>query len=204
MLILVGCEESQAICKAFRERGHEAYSCDIQECSGGHPEWHFKMSVFEALKLKKWDLFICHPPCTNLTYAGQWQMKDPKKVRARRKAIKFFWKCWTADVPMVCLENPRGIMTKWRRETQEIQPFQFGDPARKRTQLWLRGLPPLMYGPINPAGIMPEKWYIRKSGSKKGQRIGLYFMGQCRGKNRGKKRSKTFPGIARAMAEQWG
>jgi hypothetical protein len=142
MLVLVGCEESQTVCKAFRKLGHEAYSCDIQECSGGHPEWHFNMSVFDALNLKKWDLFICHPPCTRLTYAGEWQMKDPKKAQEREEAKEFFLKLWNVDIPMIALENPRGVMSKIIRETQEIQPYLFGDPARKRTQLWLKGLPP--------------------------------------------------------------
>lgn len=203
MRVLVACEESQTVCKAFRERGHEAYSCDIQECSGGHPEWHIQDDVLSHLN-DGWDIMIAFPPCTYLSYCGErWFQVDPTRQAKRDAAIAFFKSIYNAPIEKIAIENPRGVMSKWKREGQEIQPFYFGDPYRKRTLLWLKNLPPLMYGAVNPKGIVPEKYLIRKGPFRTGGRRGIYFVDKQTGKERAKLRSKTFPGIARAMATQW-
>lgn len=216
MKVLIACEESQTVCKAFRELGHEAYSCDIQECSGGHPEWHIVADVLSVLNggwfttqagtrvyIERWDLMVAHPPCTYLSYAGNGAMKtDPTRRQKQLDALDFFIKLYNAPIPMKCLENPRGVISKeFKRESQVIEPFMFGDAARKRTLLWLVNLPPLLYTAINPRGMVPDFYYIRKSGSKKGGKQGRYFMTANKS---AKARSKTFQGIAQAMADQWG
>lgn len=188
MNILIGCEESQEICKAFRDRGHDAFSNDIQDCSGGHPEWHLKMDVFEALHIAPWDLFIAHPPCKYLAWSGERWMKDnPKRWLLRADAFEFFKALYYAHVPMVCIENSLSYFLErtWQKPDQKVHPFHFGDPYRKTTCFWLRGLKPLIPTDITfkrePAvhNMWPSKY-------------------------RDKLRSKTYPGIAKAMAEQWG
>jgi hypothetical protein len=196
-LILISCEESQAICKAFRKLGHEAYSNDLQECSGGHPEWHLKMDCFEAMKLKKWDLIIAHPPCTYLTIsANRWYKDQPARKsgalvgearrQARKEAIEFFMKFVNADCKCIAIENPIGIMsTVYRKPEQTIQPWMFGHGETKATCLWLKGLPLL-----TPTKIV------------KGREQRIFKLSPS--DDRTKLRSKTYKGIASAMAKQWG
>lgn len=195
MRVLVACEESQAVCKAFRSKGHEAFSCDILPCSGGHPEWHIQGDVLEQLD-KGWDLMIAHPPCTYLTNAGavHYYGKKAKDVESRTakgmKAKDFFLKLFNADIPMICVENPNPLkMFELPPYTQVIQPFEYGHPFRKRTCLWLKKLPPLI-----PTNIVTERQSTKIAGNwfNKG------------GKDRQINRSKTFQGIADAMADQWG
>ena len=136
MKVLVACEESQEVCKAFRELGIEAYSCDLKECSGGHPEWHLKMDVFQAIQLHHWDLMIAHPPCTFLSISGNRWMKDkvhyPHRKLDRIQAITFFLALANAPIEHIAIENPVGIMsTQWKKPSQIIQPYQFGDRAQK-------------------------------------------------------------------------
>lgn len=215
MRVLVACEESQVVCKAFREKGHEAYSCDIQECSGGHPEWHFKQDVFEVIENNgPWDLMIAHPPCTYLSYAGngwfnieKYGDKAKQRIIDREEALQFFIKLWKVNIPRICIENPRGYAGKFIQPRQLIHPYYFGDSDKKLTHLWLKNLPRLQ-GLIevaeNKKKYEPEPIYIDKSGKKR------YFTDAHSASAKGgqaerrKERSKTFPGIARAMAEQWG
>lgn len=194
MKVLVACEESQAVCKAFRELGHEAYSCDIQPCSGGHPEWHLQQDVTSLLK-QNWDLIIAHPPCTYLSNAGARHLY-PKGVlnEARLKkgllAKEFFMLFYNCDCPRVVIENP--IPSKifgLPKYDQIIQPYHFGHPFSKRTCLWLKGVPQLE--PTNVVDVV-QSTKIAGNWFNKG------------GKERQKNRSKTFEGIAKAMAEQWG
>jgi hypothetical protein len=212
MRILVACEESQIVCMAFRKRGHEAYSCDIEDCSGGHPEWHIKDDVLKHLD-DGWDMMIAFPPCTYLTSAGtrhfSLRVNPEQKVRnrelMRNNAASFFMRISDADCEKIAIENPVGYMnTHWRKPDQIIHPYYFGDNAKKRTCLWLKGLPTLV-----PTNILPEPspMYICKGDKCGGKKIGwCEGMRGIRGgqKERAKARSKTFPGIADAMAEQWG
>ena len=196
MLVLIGCEESQEVCKAFRERGHNAYSCDLLPCSGGHPEWHLQMDVFEAVKagqlwfengdrkyIHNWDLKIGFPPCTDLAVSGARWFEEKRKDGRQERSIDFFLKMASMfDV----IENPVGIMsTLYRKPDQIIQPWQFGHGETKATCLWLKGLPKLH--PTNiVSGREGKVWKMPPSA------------------DRAKLRSKTYPGIAKAMAEQWG
>lgn len=202
MRVLVACEESQEVCKAFRAKGHEAYSCDIQECSGGHPEWHIQGDVLPLLK-EKWDLIIAHPPCTYMSKAGARFMYltagnvNQERLEKALQAKEFFMQFMNADCDKICIENPTPLkIVGLPKESQVIQPYQFGHPYSKRTLLWLKGLPEL-----KPTNILTE--YTPYLPSNTG--------GFARGKggSRGvahnaKDASKTFGGIARAMAEQWG
>lgn len=193
MRVLVACEESQAVCKAFRKRGHEAYSCDLIPCSGGHPEWHIQVDALELLKMR-WDLIIAHPPCTDLAVSGaRW---FPEKILNGRQqaSIDFFMAFVKADCPRIAIENPIGIMsTKYRKPDQIIHPWWFGELEEKSTCLWLKGLPKLI-----PTNNVKEK--MLKLPKK--QRERLHYLPPS--PDRAKIRSKTFPGIAEAMAEQWG
>jgi site-specific DNA-cytosine methylase len=165
--ILVACEESQAVTKEFRKLGHEAYSCDILPCSGGHPEWHYQQDVNELLK-DKWDLIIAFPPCTYLTVTGnrwfnveKYGDKALKRIEDRKEAIDFFMLFANANCEHIAIENPVGIMsTEWRKPNQIINPYQFGDPFEKKTCLWLKGLPELK--PTNVVEPAPRKYF--KSG----------------------------------------
>ena len=202
MRVLVACEESQEVCKAFRAKGHEAYSCDIQECSGGHPEWHIQGDVLPLLK-EKWDLIIAHPPCTYMSKAGARFMYltagniNQERLEKALQAKEFFMQFMNADCDKLCIENPTPLkIVGLPKESQVIQPYQFGHPYSKRTLLWLKGLPEL-----KPTNILTE--YTPYLPSNTG--------GFARGKggSRGvahnaKDASKTFSGIAQAMAEQWG
>ncbi len=184
MKVLVACEESQAVTKELRRLGHEAYSCDIEPCSGGHPEWHLQVDAIELLKMQ-WDMIIAFPPCTHLAVSGARYFEQKKKDGRQGKAIEFFMKFANVDCPKIAIENPIGIMsTHWRKPDQIIQPWQFGHGETKATCLWLKGLPKL-----EPTNIV----------SGREQRIWK----MPPGKDRAKMRSKTYPGIAKAMAEQW-
>ena len=231
MKVLVACEESQRVCSAFRARGHEAYSCDIIDCSGGHPEWHIKGDVLPILsppkdviltsyppkyppivfktmdgqehQVDRWDLIIAHPPCTYLTVTGnrwfnveKYGDKARERIKLREEAKEFFMKFANADCDKIMIENPVGVMsTAWRKPDQIVQPYYFGDPFEKRTCLWLKGLPKLKKtNEVEPeprikyaSGCTMPAWYANLPP-----------------KDRAKERSKTFPGFAEAMAEQWG
>lgn len=194
MKVLVACEESQRVCIAFREKGHEAYSCDIEPCSGGHPEWHIQDDVLKHLD-KGWDLIIAHPPCTYLSNAGA-RFLYPKgilnqdRLKKGLEAKEFFMKLYNANCPKICVENPvSSKIFEMPQHTQEIQPFEFGHPFKKKTRLWLKGLEPLKATNIVEVS---ESTKIAGNWFNKG------------GKDRQKNRSKTFEGIAKAMAEQWG
>ncbi len=211
MKILVACEESQAVTIELRKLGHEAYSCDIETCSGGHPEWHLQQDVIPLLK-EKWDMIIAFPPCTYLTNAGtrhfSRRINPEEKVLAREKkreeAFSFFMVFANADCPKIAIENPVGwANSHYRQPDQIIHPYFFGDPAKKRTCLWLKGLP--LLEPTNMLPI-PEPEYICKGKLSKGKKIGWCegIKGTTGGqKGRATARSKTFPGIAKAMAYQW-
>lgn len=189
MNVLVGCEESQTICKAFRERGHDAYSNDIEDCSGGHPEWHLKMDVFKAIHVAPWDLLIAHPPCKFLAWSGERWMKDnPEREEMRKGAFEFFKALYYAHIPLVCIENSLSYFLErtWKKPDQKIHPFHFGDPYRKTTCFWLRG----GLRPLIPTNIVFNR------------EPAVHNMWPS--KDRDKLRSKTYPGIANAMAEQWG
>ena len=221
MKILVACEESQAVCKAFREKGHEAYSCDIIECSGGHPEWHIKWDALALINGNcsfmtcdgamhkidgQWDMIIAHPPCTHLSSSGQWAYKKGKDISLKYEGIKFFMEFANADCEKIAIENPVGIMsTEYKKPTQIIQPYQFGHKAQKSTCLWLKGLPKLTPTDIVEKGEFVE-WIDKKTGKKKRQaKYDLEILKKAKtSEERSRLRSKTFEGIAKAMAEQWG
>jgi hypothetical protein len=190
--ILVACEESQTVTKAFRKRGFEAYSCDIQDCSGGHPEWHIKGDAIEQLD-KGWDLIIAHPPCTHLAVSGaRWFKEGVKPLYLQDEAADFFMKFVNAPAPLIAVENPICIMSsRYRKPDQIINPFQFGHPEQKKTCLWLKGLPKL-----NETKNVYE--YMMTLPIK--ERTRIHWLGS----NKSKERSKTYEGIAEAMAEQWG
>lgn len=231
MNILIACEESQTICKEFRNLGMNAYSCDIVECSGGYPEWHFKQDCLEILSggelktqnnlsvyINKWDLLIGHPPCTYLSSSGAcWYYhpddkhlptnkrrahpKYPNRAKDRENAILFFMKLMDSGIKHIALENPVGIMSShYRKPDQIIQPYQFGDEAQKTTCLWLKNLPKLVPTKIVGKGEMVEyssgkkmpKWYVDALINSKTK------------EERQRLRSKTFEGIAKAIASQWG
>ena len=221
MKVLVACEESQRVCAAFRERGHESYSCDIIDQSGGHPEWHVMQDVLPLLNGNcefettdgarhningKWDLIIAHPPCTYLTVTGnRWFNVEKYGESAvqryvdRKKAVKFFMHFVNANCKKIAIENPVGIMsTEYRKPNQIIQPYMFGEAAEKKTCLWLKHLPELK--PTNVV-IPPERVKYNS-----GKTMAKWYADawQLTKKERTRLRSKTFPGIAKAMAEQWG
>ena len=211
MKVLVACEESQAVCKAFRLLGHEAYSCDLYPCSGGHPEWHIQGDVTKLLD-QEWDMIVAFPPCTYLTHAGtrhfSTRINSIEKVDARKAkredAARFFMLFANANCNRIAIENPVGFMNStWRKPDQIIHPYYFGDNAQKRTCLWLKGLPLLEATNMLPK---PEPMYICEGVLCKGKKIGwCEGMRNIKGgqEERAKARSKTFPGIAKAMATQW-
>ena len=194
MKILVACEESQIVCKAFRAKGHEAFSCDIIDCSGGHPEWHIKDDVLKHVD-DGWDMMIAFPPCTYISNAGA-RFLYPKgildngRLELGKTGKKLFMKLINANIPKICIENPiHSKIFSIPKHTQQIQPYEFGHPVQKKTRLWLKNLPELV--PTNIVNVkqstkVPGNWF------NKG------------GKERQKNRSKTFQGISEAMANQWG
>lgn len=216
--ILIACEESQTVCKAFRQRGFNAFSCDIQACSGGHPEWHFLGDCLKVIQNKggqlqngqehfisgNWDLIIAHPPCTYLSNAGaRWLWKGKKLDEQRYKmglaAKDFFIKIYNSDCEFIAIENPvSSSIFEMPKYSQFVQPFQFGHEYSKKTCFWLKGLPPLL-----PTSLIKEhKPYITSGSYTKEHN--KKFKGVSRKGGSAKIRSKTFPGIANAMAEQWG
>lgn len=229
MNVLVACEESQRVCTAFREKGHNAFSCDILPCSGGHPEWHIQGDALELLNhgiqlgglsheyygIKpfktmdgvyhfipgKWDMIIAHPPCTYFSTAGaNWLFRGGKLDEERyKKGLEMkalFMAIYNAECGKIAIENPVP-MKIWElpKHTQEIQPYQFGHPFTKKTRLWLKGLPEL-----KPTEIVEPiaKWVSC------GNRTNREKQNQAICKSFSNKRAKTFPNIARAMADQWG
>lgn len=211
MKVLVGCEESQTITIAFRNKGHEAYSCDLQPCSGGHPEWHLHMDVFDAIDLVNPTLGIFHPPCTFISKAGaRWLYQNGILNEERYKkgllAKEFFLKLLNAKIEKICIENPTPMkIFDMPKFTQAIQPYMFGNPYSKRTLLWLKNLPKLYHnGSINlfDEVVTHTKTYepylpSNTGGKKKGQK---YSFGISKN---AKESSKTFAGIAAEMANQW-
>jgi hypothetical protein len=211
LLVLVGCEESQAVTIALRKLGHEAYSCDLYECSGGHPEWHLQVDVFEAIKLKQWDIGIFFPPCTYLSSAQmgwynieKYGEKAVQRYKDQKLAVDFFMRIANCNIPKIAIENPVGIMSsKWRKPDQIIQPWQFGDEAQKTTCLWLKGLPKLQHTKIVDKGATVQN--KRKDGRIENRPV-WFKQGDAwklTPEERRKARSKTFKGIAEAMATQW-
>lgn len=220
MNVLVACEESQRVTTEFRKLGHNAFSCDIQPCSGGHPEWHILGDVLPLINGKcefttmdgkqhkitgKWDLLIAHPPCTYMSAAGACRMYpkagqiDHERFEKAMSAKAFFLQLLNANCERIAIENPRPLKcVDLPKETQHIQPYQFGEPYSKLTFLWLKGLPMLKsteiitdYNPFVSCGTSRNKGNKDKAGaSRKG--------------GAAKSRSKTFEGIAKAMADQWG
>lgn len=217
MKVLVACEESQRVCVAFRKLGHEAYSCDIQEPSGGHPEWHILGDALKAIEgwevatmdgkmhdIGRWDLLIAHPPCTYLTIAGNKWFKSefadrfPDRQKQRKEAVDFFMAIANADCDKIAIENPAGVMSsQWRKPDQYIEPYMFGDPEKKKTGLWLKGLPLL-----KPTNIVEPVIIHCKSGANE-PRWHMETMNLPK-EERSRIRSQTFIGFAEAMAEQWG
>lgn len=200
--VLVACEESQAVTIEFRKLGHEAYSCDLEPCSGGHPEWHLQVDALQLLKMQ-WDMILAFPPCTHLAVSGARHFAEKRRDGRQQAAINFFMQFATADCPKIAIENPVGIMsTYYRKPDQIIQPYMFGDKARKKTCLWLKGLNPLKPTDIVDCGdILPGGYSVGASAN----------WAEANGKIlrwndplTAKIRSKTYPGIAKAMAEQWG
>lgn len=205
MKVLLACEESQAVTKEFRALGHEAYSCDLLESSGGHSEWHLQQDVSELLDMD-WDMIIAFPPCTYLTVTGnrwfnidKYGEKAIQRHKDREEAVAFFKLFADCSCKLVAIENPVGVMSSiWRKPDQIINPYQFGDAFEKKTCLWLKGLPPLIPTDIvlpptrtqYASGKSMPAWYAEAWSLPKEERAKL--------------RSKTFPGIAKAMALQWG
>ena len=223
--LLVACEESQRVCTAFRERGWNAYSCDLQECSGGHPEWHIQGDVlglingnceFETMDGQKhkidgeWDLIIAHPPCTYLTVTGnrwfnveKYGAKAIKRKKEREEGAEFFMRFVNAKCDHIAIENPVGCMsTRYRKPNQIIQPYWFGERAQKKTCLWLKELPNLEPTNMVDAGEFVNGMSVGASAcyavDENGKRL------SWSDPRTAKTRSKTFWGVAHAMAEQWG
>jgi hypothetical protein len=202
--ILIACEESQAVTKAFRDLGHEAFSCDILPCSGGHPEWHIQGDVTEHLN-KGWDLIIGHPPCTHLSSSGQWAFsKGIKDIKLKNDAADFFMKIMSADCPRIAIENPIGVMsTLFRKPDQIIQPWMFGDKASKSTCLWLKGLPKLIPDIAEKPEMEYHTWIDKRTGATKRMEKWMYDIRTKPHKLRSNLASKTFQGTADAIAKQW-
>ena len=220
MNVLIACEESQRVCTAFREKGHRAFSCDILECSGGHPEWHIKGDVLPLLnghceftlqngqtdrQTDRWDLIIAHPPCTDLCVSGARWFAEKQKDMRQQKAVAFFMHFVLANCDRICIENPVGIMSNvYKKPSQIIQPWWFGDNYSKSTCLWLKGLAPLKPETIKQPEIEFVEWTDAKTGKKKRQDKFSADALKLPPEQRARLRSQTFPGIARAMGEQWG
>lgn len=236
MKILVACEESQAVTKELRRLGHEAYSCDIVECSGGHPEWHIMQDVLPLLNGNcrfntvdgldhvingKWDMLIAFPPCTHLAVSGAAHFEKKRADGRQREGIEFFCKFLTADCERIAIENPIGIISgdyipkhfpylaqKHNlpiKPTQVIHPWMFGDNYSKSTCLWLKGLDSLVPLVTEQPELEWKEWVDKKTGKKKRQPLWFYeaLAKSKTPEERAAIRSKTFPGIAKAMAEQW-
>jgi len=197
MKILVACEESQRVCKEFRKLGQEAYSCDVIPCSGGHPEWHIIGDVTKELG-NGWDMIIAFPPCTYLCSSGMhWTTRGLRDPKLTEDAFNFFMLFANADCEKIAIENPIGVVSKrWRKPDQIIHPWQFGEDASKRTCLWLKGLPKLVPTQIvEPRIVNGKKRWGNQTDSGQ-NRLGP-------SDERAALRSKTYKGIAKAMATQW-
>lgn len=207
--ILVACEESQAITKELRELGHEAFSCDLLPCSGGHPEWHFQEDVFEVIK-DGWDMMIAHPPCTFLAVSGaRWMYNKDGSINQERldnqnEALNFVQRLMDAPIDKIAIENPVSVISSQiRKPDQIVQPWMFGDEAQKSTCLWLKNLP--LLEPDNIVGKGEFIEFVSKKGVKKKQPK-WYFEALKNAKSpeeRRTLRSKTFKGMAKALANQW-
>lgn len=216
--VLIACEESQRVCIEMRKLGHRAFSCDILECSGGHPEWHIQCDVLPLLngdctfqtmdghahiQRGRWDLIIAHPPCTDLAVSGARHFAQKQKDGRQQKSIVFFMQMALANCEHIAVENPVCIMSSaWRKPDQIIQPYQYGHPIRKSTCLWLKGLPKLKETDVVEQGETDKYGFtiggaMRYATDENGKIISWNDPRTAR------ERSKTFPGIARAMAEQW-
>lgn len=235
MKVLIACEESQEVCKAFREKGHEAYSCDIIECSGGRPEWHIKQSVTPILNgcckfttcdnveheiEGKWDMIIAFPPCTDLAVSGAMHFEKKRKDGRQRKSIEFFCHFLFADCDKIVIENPIGIISgqyivehfpdlaeKYGlplKPSQIVHPWMFKDNHAKSTCLWEKGVPPLIPEVTEQPELEYFEWIDKRTGRKRRQPKWYADAWYLPPKQRARIRSKTFPGIARAMAAQWG
>ena len=203
MRILVACEESQAVTKYLRKLGHEAFSCDLLSCSGGHPEWHYQEDVFEVIN-RGWEMMIAFPPCTHLASSGARHFAKKIADGRQQQGIDFFMKLINAPIERIAIENPIGVMSsKYRKPDQIIQPWWFGDKAQKSTCLWLKNLPKLTATNIVDKGEFFE--FISKKGEKKRMPMWYYKALQIAKtpEERSTLRSKTFEGIAHAMATQW-
>ena len=233
MKVLVACEESQEVCKAFRKKGHEAYSCDIISCSGGHPEWHIMDDVLKILRgghfktmdgmshcILKWDMIIAFPPCTHLAVSGARHFEKKRTDGRQRDGIEFFCKFLEVECERVVIENPVGIISgdyipKYfpdlaerfnlpKKPTHISQPRMFGDAYSKSTCLWEKGVKPLEPIIKNQPELEWFEFIDRKTGKKKRQPKWYADAWKLSAEERARVRSKTFPGRARAMAEQWG
>lgn len=221
MRILVACEESQTITKELRALSHEAFSCDILPCSGGHPEWHLQQDVFEIID-QDWDMMIAHPPCTFLTVAGaRWfyhpddrdlpvekrrpHPKYPSRRKEQKDALDFVRRLMDAPIDKIAIENPVGaINSKIRKPDQIVHPYHFGEHARKATCLWLKNLPLLEHTDVVDPG-KTFNWVDKRTGKKKSQSLWFYeiYRNGNTAEERRRMRSKTFKGMAEAMADQW-
>ncbi|WP_110953059.1 DNA cytosine methyltransferase [Anaerosinus massiliensis] len=218
MKILVACEESQAVTIELRKLGHEAYSCDVEPCSGGHPEWHIRKDALAIINGKsefftddyimhaiysRWDMIIAFPPCTYLTNAGAVRLRvngviQENRMEKARAAKTFFMQFYNADSPLIAIENPLpGKIHGLPPYSQIIEPYMFGDPWKKRTCLWLRGLPQLKA----TKKVEPKGLWVGSTSSRRDAAI--YSKYELSSNRNSKIRSKTFPGIAKAMAMQW-
>jgi hypothetical protein len=211
MKVLIACEESQAVTKEFRLLGHEAFSCDILPCTGGHPEWHYERDVFEVIN-EGWDLMIAHPPCTFLSVSGaRWLYNKDGSVNEerfynQREALDFVEMLMKSNINKIAIENPISVISSAiRKPDQIIQPYMFGDSASKSTCLWLKNLPKLEPTNIVSKGEFKE-WIDKKTNKPKRQPM-WYYQALQQAKSPAERRSlrsKTFKGIAQAMANQWG
>lgn len=195
--VLIACEESQEVTTQFRLLGIDAYSCDVEPCSGGHPEWHLQEDVIPLLS-DNWSLIIAFPPCTHLAVSGAAWFERKRKDGRQQEGIDFFMQLANAKCDKIAIENPVGIMSSvWRKPDQIIQPYQFGEPYSKKTCLWLKNLPPL-----HPTNLVEKGEIVTYSS---GRSMPKWYADAYRlpPKQRAKVRSKTFTGIAKAMAEQW-
>ena len=237
MKVLVACEESQRVCTEFRKLGHEAYSCDIEPCSGGHPEWHIQDDVLPLLNgncdfktvngdmyhlIGKWDMIIAFPPCTHLAVSGSRHFEEKRLDGRQIEGLEFFCKFFEADCNKIVIENPVNIIsgdyvTKWfpdiaekydlpRKPTQRIHPWMFGDNFSKCTCLWEKGVEPLVPLIKEEPEMEYHEWVDKKTGKNKRQNLWMYqaLRNTKTAEDRRRVRSKTFPGIAKAMADQWG
>lgn len=205
MRVLLACEESQAVCKEFRKLGHEAFSADLLECSGENPEWHIQGDVLEIIE-QGWDLMIAFPPCTHLAVSGSRHFINKIQDGRQQQGVDFFMKMVNAPIDKIAIENPIGIMsTRYRKPDQIIHPYYFGDSYSKSTCLWLKNLNPLIH--VKESPLFPEEVTHVEKGEfitfSSGKKMAKWY-NDASGKKHGHLRSKTFKGIAIAMAEQWG